>query len=184
MMPLTARTPKPLLKVGGKALIDYVLDSLPIEIDEVIIVVKYLGNKIKKHVGKKNRGFKVKYVEGSEKGNAYSFLNAKKYLHNERFLVMYGDEMPNPNAVRFCLDSELSMLYYNTENGWIRDGVMVLNTDIFNYKPLATDDGEYYLNSMLDMFIPSREVTPVYSSNFTGGINTPLDLKRLNKIYG
>lgn len=52
MRPLTLTTPKPLLEVKGKKVIGYVFDALPEEVDEVVIVVKYLGDEIKDHLVK------------------------------------------------------------------------------------------------------------------------------------
>ena len=74
MRPLTLKTPKPLLKVKGKAIIDYVLDSLPADINEIIIVIKYLGDQIVRHVNKKYWKKSITFVQGSDEGNVYSFL--------------------------------------------------------------------------------------------------------------
>ena len=87
MSPLTLQTPKPLLEVNGRPIIDYVLESFTPEIDEAIVVVKYLGGQIKKHIGKKYRGMSIRYVLGSDKGNAYSFMAAEKYLKKESLFV-------------------------------------------------------------------------------------------------
>lgn len=177
MMPLTAKTPKPLLKVKGKALIDHVLDSMPDEIDEVIIVVDYLGEQIKEHVGDEHKGKNVKYAWGSDKGNAYSFFATRKYLNNERFLLIYGDEMPNPVDVKRCLREHLSILYFENFYGNITaDGVMVLNTDIFNY--LLFDSVDFA--SMVLSFDRDHQATSVIAMDFVGGVNTPEDLERAN----
>ena len=173
MMPLTAKTPKPLLKVKGKAIIDYVLDALPFTIDEVIIVVDYLGDQIKKHIGKKNRGFKTRYVTGSDKGNAFSFFATKKYLNDERFLLIYGDELPNPANVTRCMDEDLSVLTFGNLK---IDGVMVLNTDIFDY--FSPDSPNF--KDMVDSFVWDHDVSFVEAKNFIGEINTPKDLERVN----
>ncbi len=180
MMPLTANTPKPLLEVDGKPIIDYVLESLPVEIDEIIIVVKYLGQQIKDHVGQRYRNKKVRYVEGSDKGNAFSFLATKKYLKNERFLIIYGDETPNLVDVENCLAQDLSILTFKSGKHWKRDGVMVLNTDIFNNKPIITKD-ELFLNTLVDLFICDHKVTLIKSENFIGGLNTPKELARIER---
>lgn len=212
MMPLTAKTPKPLLKVNGKSIIDYVFDSFTPEIDEVIVVVKYLGSQIKDHLGKIYRGRKVKYALGSDKGTAYSFIAAKKYLKNERFLFVYGDEIPDKTDVAKILlkifKKDLSILTFKSKNpqangiaylrkdGSIRrivekprypksnlavDGVMVLNTDIFDYTP-GKIKGEYYFSSLLDSFIRKHKVFPVKAKNFIGDITAPDDLIRAGKI--
>lgn len=174
MGPLTLKTPKPLLKIKGKPIIDYILDSIPREIDEVIIVVKYLASQIKKHIGDKRGYLKIKYVLGSDKGNAYSFLATRNYLKNERFLLIYGDEIPDPVNVKACLAKALSVLVFKSS---IKDGVMVLNTDIFNYQP--EDDCQF--STMVESFCRDHKVAFVKAKNFAGELNTPDAFEKLNK---
>ncbi len=177
-MPLTANTPKPLLEVRGVPLIDGVLDSLPDEIDEVIIVVKYLGDQIKKHVGKKYRNIlgreiKIKYVTGSDRGNLFSFLAVEKHLKDERFLLIYGDEIPTWSNIWKCMRKDLSVLTFRSGWRWINDGVMVLHTDIF--------DEELIFGTLVEQFSRSHKVHRVKGKSFLGGINTPEDIERANK---
>lgn len=208
MRPLTLDAPKPLLKVNGRPIIDYILDSFPSEIDEVIIVVKYLGNQIKKYVGRKNRGRRVNYVTGSNKGTAYSFLATQRYLNNERFLVIYGDELTNSIDITNCLKKDLSILVFKPDkpdqsgmanlrkDGTIAtitekptrtnsrlavDGVMVLNTDIFNYIPEQTQ-GEFYLSTQISLFAHNHKLFPVKIKRTIIGLSTPKDLTRAEKI--
>lgn len=171
MMPLTKTIPKPLLKVNGKCLIDYVYESIPKEIDEVIVVVKYLKDQIIEHMASKN-GRRIRFVEGSDKGSAYSFLATRKCLKRERFLLIYGDEMPSAKNVQGCLNEDLSILTYNFG---IKDGVMVLNTDIFKCHPDTPD-----FVSMVESFIHSHKVVFVEAEDFVGQINMPKDLERVN----
>lgn len=208
MRPLTLQTPKPLLKVNGKSIIGYSLDSFPSEIDEVIIVVKYLGEQIKKYFGNKYRHMKIRYVSGSKKGTAYSFLAAQKYIKDERFLTIYGDDLPHPEDIKNCLAKDLSILVYKPKNpsacgmahlrkdGTIKriiekpkktksdiavSGLMVINTDIFNYQPIPTR-GEYYLSSLVSQFVQDHKVYPVKSKKYIGEITYPHDLVRAEKI--
>lgn len=171
MKPLTNKTPKPLLKVNGKPIIDHIIDALPPEITEIIVVVKYLGSQIIKHLSKQRKP--IYYVSGSSRGDVYSFLETKEYLNNERFLVIYGDEIPNSANIRLCLQEKLSML---TFNGGTFDGVMVLHTDIFNY-PVKTE----YLRDLVKTFMQEHIVTLVEATGFVGELNTPKDLKRAEK---
>jgi UDP-N-acetylglucosamine diphosphorylase / glucose-1-phosphate thymidylyltransferase / UDP-N-acetylgalactosamine diphosphorylase / glucosamine-1-phosphate N-acetyltransferase / galactosamine-1-phosphate N-acetyltransferase len=208
MRPLTLHIPKPLLKISGKAIIDYAYESLPAEIEEVIVVVKYLSDQIKAHIRKNWSKKKVEFARGSDRGTAFSFLAARKYLHNEKFLFLYGDEVPDPRDVKNCLKKNLSILVFKStnprangiaylrKNGTIKgivekpddpssntaiDGVMVLNTDIFDYMPLKTRS-EYYFSTMIDKFVLEHNVYPVKSISFIGDVTTPKDLRRVGKL--
>lgn len=207
MRPLTLKTPKPLLKVNGKPIIDYVFESLPTEINEVVVVIKYRGEAIRSHLGQSKNGVRVTYVEGSDKGTAYSFLAAREHLKS-RFLFIYGDEIPHPLNVKNCLARNLSILVFETNNpgsngivslrkdGTIdkivekpkkaktniaADGVMVLNQDILNYVPTKTL-GEYYFSELVGKFVKNNFVYPVMAQNFVGDLTTPGDLYRVKQI--
>jgi choline kinase len=180
MMPLTAKTPKPLLKVKGKAIIDYVLESLPKEITEIIITVDYLGEQIKEHIGNEYQGRPVKYVQGSDQGNAYSFFATRVHLHDEEFLIIYGDEMPNKTNVKKCIAKKLSILTFVSPTlGLQDDGVMVLNTDIYNYFPMFSEN-ELHFHDLVDMFVCDHDVNYVDAVDFVGEINTPEQFNKLN----
>ena len=66
MKTLTENMPKPMLTVLGNDLLEHKISILPKEIDEVIIVIGYLGEKIKKHFGTNFKGKKISYVEQKE----------------------------------------------------------------------------------------------------------------------
>jgi NDP-sugar pyrophosphorylase family protein len=208
MQPLSLKTPKPLLPVNGKPIIDYIFEALTEIIDEVIVAIREKGELIKKHLGKEHFGKKVRYVVESEKGTPTSYLAATKYLDNERFLLIYGDEIPNMNDINNCLQKELSILVFRPSNpsscgmayfrkdGSIKrilekpktstsklaaNGVMVLHTDVFTYTPTLVH-GEYFFSSMVSQFIRDHKVFPVKSVGFIGGVTTPDDLLRIGKI--
>lgn len=208
MRPLTLKTPKSLLPINGKPIIEHILDALPRKIDEAIIVIKYLGGQIKRHLGNRYKNICIKYVENLRKGSAYSFLATQKYLKNERFLFVYGDEIPDPEDVKNCLTKDLSILVFKSKNpqangiaylrkdGTMRkiiekpknsksnmavDGIMVLNTDIFSYEPALIKD-EYYFSTMVSSFIRDHKVFPVPARNFIGDITRPHDLIRVGNI--
>jgi len=170
---LTMNTPKPLLKVNGKPIIDYIFDALPEEIDEAIVVVKYLGDKIVDYLGTRRNGIKIKYVEGSDTGNANSFFATRKHLRGERFLLIYGDEIPNPENIKKCLNEGLSVITFN--EGTI-DGIMVLDTSIFKYKPKGLE-----FKSLVEKFVKYKKVALIEDENFIGGINTPEDIIRVEE---
>ena len=64
LQPLTDATPKPLLKVGGKAIMEYNVDRLALYgIDDFWFSVKYLGKQIESHFGNgKQSNIHIDYV--------------------------------------------------------------------------------------------------------------------------
>ncbi len=54
MRPLTTTTPKPLIEVAGKPLLDHMLDRLAeAGIEEAVVNVHYLAGLIESHVGRR-----------------------------------------------------------------------------------------------------------------------------------
>jgi N-acetyl-alpha-D-muramate 1-phosphate uridylyltransferase len=94
MRPLTDHTPKPLLKVNGKTLLDYHLKKIQAAgITEVIINLAYLGDKIVEHL--QNHAYKnlsIKFSrepEPLETGGA--LFHAEALLAGSDFLLVNGD---------------------------------------------------------------------------------------------
>src|SRR5258706_13240845 len=56
MRPITVTTPKPLIEVGGRALIDHGLDRLErAGVEQVIVNVHYLADLVSVHVARRRR---------------------------------------------------------------------------------------------------------------------------------
>lgn len=210
MRPLTLKTPKPLLKIHGRPILGHIFDALPNEIDEVIVVVKYLRDQIKSYLGNKCRGRRVGYVMGSYKGTAYSLIAAKKFLDkNERFLFLYGDELPNTVDIKNSIKYKSSILVFKSKNPetggvvaidknkniieieekpqkpkskMVAVGVMVLNENIFNYKPSLDDKEEFFLTPMLSQYVKENKTKAIFSKNFIGDITLPSDIKRAERL--
>lgn len=60
MRPLTATRPKPLIEVGGKALLDHVLDKLRTAgVQKVVVNVHYLADSLEAHLTTREHGLEV-----------------------------------------------------------------------------------------------------------------------------
>lgn len=212
MRPLTLATPKPLLRVGGKTLLDHIFEALPPEINEAIIVVRYLGGQIKNYCGGIFHGRKIIYAEGSERGTAYSFLASQPYIKEKRFLFMQGDDLPSKKDVISCLSYPASIVCWEEDDPWnhgvvalnkdgtiggitekpekpksnlIAGGIMVLNDKIFGCDLKETlARGEFYFSGMVSQFVKTERVTAVISEwgPKVGGISTPADIERVEKL--
>ena len=94
MRPLTDHVPKPLLKVGGRSLIEYHLAGLAAAgIREIVINHAWLGRQIEQALGDGSRwGVEIQYSaeqEGLETGGG--IFNALPLLGEKPFLVVNGD---------------------------------------------------------------------------------------------
>jgi MurNAc alpha-1-phosphate uridylyltransferase len=95
MRPLTDHTPKPLLEVGGKALIEYHLAALQrAGIKEVIINHAWLGEQIEARLGTGGHyGLQIQYSPEAPVAleTAGGIIQALPRLGNEPFIVVNGD---------------------------------------------------------------------------------------------
>lgn len=67
LRPLTNSTPKPLLKIDGKAIIDYNIEALAsVGINDITVTTRYLASQIHEHFSKPIAGIHVKCVEETQ----------------------------------------------------------------------------------------------------------------------
>lgn len=210
MRPLTRNIPKPLLAVAGKPCLDHLFDALPLEIDGGVIIVKYLADRIRDYCGTMFHGRPIRYVDGSERGNAWSILAAREYVRSDdRFLLVQGDELPDPDDVRALLEHDSSVLVFHSptpkasgvvetdDTGRITritekpehpvtdvvvGGMMVLKGDVFDIEPIRHPNGEYYFTSMVDVYTRTHSTHAVFSKRFIGDLTTPADIPRVERL--
>ena len=94
MRPLTDSTPKPLLEVGGKPLIQYHVEALArADISEIVINHAHLGKKIEAALGDGGRfGVQIEYSPESEAlETGGGILQALPLLGPEPFIIVNGD---------------------------------------------------------------------------------------------
>lgn len=95
MRPLTDTTPKPLLKVGGKALIEYSLENLAhAGFRHIVINVAYLGQQIMAYCGDGSRwGVSISYSDEGDTAleTAGGIVKALPLLGDEAFLAINSD---------------------------------------------------------------------------------------------
>lgn len=87
--------PKPMLMVGGAPILEHQIECLKkSNIDEIIIIIGYLGEKIKSYFGSgEKHGIKISYIEESPEnplGTAGSLFYLKEKI-KEDFILIFGD---------------------------------------------------------------------------------------------
>ncbi len=102
LRPLTYKTPKGMLEVNGKTVIEHLFDMLTkYGIRDIILSVGYLKEKIMDYFGDGSKfGVNIAYIEEEEPlGTAGPLKLARPYI-NSSFIVMNGDELKDINIPR------------------------------------------------------------------------------------
>tara|TARA_B100000029_G_scaffold467368_1_gene503560 strand:+ start:99 stop:797 length:699 start_codon:yes stop_codon:yes gene_type:complete len=116
--PLTANLPKPLLQIGSETLLSNTLKFLEqFGIEQVIINVHFLGDKIIDYISKKNFKANITFVEEKDKilDTGGGVLNAIKYFSDEPFLIINPDTIWNYSYVNELKSME-KMFFKNKKN--------------------------------------------------------------------
>jgi len=211
MRPLTLEAPKPLLKVGGRPLLEHIVSRLPDEINELILIIGYLGEQIKNYCGDKFLGKQVRYVWQKEPKGTYHALKLCESLikKDERFLILYADDIHGREGIENCLKHQCALIVDEAENpknfGVVRlnnnntiteiiekpenppsnlvsTGVLLLDSKIFKFQVEPHSNGEYYLSDAVSKMIRNGHQIFAVESSLWLPIGYPEDIKKAEKI--
>ncbi|HWV71940.1 MAG TPA: nucleotidyltransferase family protein [Pseudosphingobacterium sp.] len=168
LKPLTDTTPKPLLKVGDKPIMEHNVDRLTLYgIDDFWVSVKYLGEQIESYFGNGgDRNVNIQYVwENEPLGTIGAVSKIDNFLH-DYVLITNSDVLTNLDYEHFFLDflkqgadfSVVTIPYHvdipyavlETDNGVIHN---------FKEKPTYTyysNGGIYLMKKQILKHIPSN----------------------------
>ncbi|MFC4209941.1 nucleotidyltransferase family protein [Pedobacter lithocola] len=106
LQPLTDAVPKPLLKVGNKAIMEHNLDRLALfGIDDFWVSVKYLGEQIENYFGKgTEKNIKIEYVWENEPLGTIGAVSKIKNFEHDYILVTNSDLLTNIDYEQFFLE--------------------------------------------------------------------------------
>lgn len=112
LRPLTDNTPKCLLKIGGKTILERTLDNLlAYDLDDIIIVTGYLEEQIKSFVKTYYPKLNVTYIFNEQydtTNNIYSLWITKDLVMNNEMLLMDSDILFDKRIIELLLKSKYS----------------------------------------------------------------------------
>ncbi|KKS97892.1 MAG: nucleotidyltransferase [Candidatus Gottesmanbacteria bacterium GW2011_GWA2_43_14] len=94
MRPFTFEMPKGLFPVGGKPILEKVIELLrEYEVRHLLFSIGHLGEKIQEYFGDGRKfGVKIDYIREKESaGTGGALILVKKYLNDDSFFVVHGD---------------------------------------------------------------------------------------------
>jgi dTDP-glucose pyrophosphorylase len=111
LLPLTTNCPKPLLKIGGKPILQIILEQIVTAgFSKAIISVGYLANMIVEYFGTGEEfGLDISYLHEDVPLGTAGVLSSLDRLDGLRYLVINGDVLSTldlRSLVRFHIDSE------------------------------------------------------------------------------
>ncbi len=184
LSPITEKTPKALVKVNGVSLLENALKYLAEqEIDEVIIVVGHLKDKIMEEIGTRYKGMNITYVDNPryrQTNNVYSFYLTKEYIHDDVIMLecdLYFDETLIRTIINSRAECNILVSPYNKST---MDGTVILTegdrakalvikkfqTQGFDYTGSMKTVNVYKFSKdfFINHFIPSVETYVKYES--------------------
>lgn len=115
LRPLTDKIPKPLLRVGDKAIIDHNVDRLiSYGVKHISVTVNYLGEQIEEHFKQPRNDVQVETVREPQFLGTIGSIRFVPRFYNDTVLVMNSDLFTNINYEDFYLhfkehDAEMSV---------------------------------------------------------------------------
>ncbi len=212
LRPYTDHTPKPLLKIGDKPVLEYVIANLKKNgVKEVFLAVGYLGEMIESYFGDgKELGIKIKYkYEEKPLNTAGALKQFKEDELGENFFVVAGDHLTSWNLREMgkhhlskkpivtigLIPKELSLEYgiAEVEGGYIKGfkekpmKKYLINTGIYamNKKILGLiKEGEDFSKHVFPRLLEKNEKILAYIDNreFWMDIGRVKDYERMNEL--
>jgi bifunctional UDP-N-acetylglucosamine pyrophosphorylase/glucosamine-1-phosphate N-acetyltransferase len=94
LRPHTLTTPKPLLPIRGRPILDWALGALPRSVDRVLVVVHYLAEQIEDYLRSQDHVADwITVPQGEPRGTGHAFRCCREHIRSERFLVLNGDDL-------------------------------------------------------------------------------------------
>jgi dTDP-glucose pyrophosphorylase len=168
MRPLTDQTPKPMLPLGGKPILEHIIDRLiSYGVETITIAVHYLSKQIMDYFGDgAKKGIVVNYIEEDVPLGTIGCLSLIEDLHHQSYLVLNADVFTSINFEDFYInflnekaDMSVASIPYSVD---IPYAIMDLKDNCiksFSEKPKNTyyaNAGIYLINERNLSYIPKN----------------------------
>src|SRR5262249_10928470 len=91
LRPHTLTTPKPLLPVRGRPILDWTLGALPAAVNRVVVVVHYLAEQVEQYLaGQTHVRDWVAVPQQQPRGTGDALRRCREHLRSDHFLVLNG----------------------------------------------------------------------------------------------
>ncbi len=111
LQPYTFTTPKPLLPIRGRPILDWILGSLPPGVDRLVVVTHYLAEQIEAYLRQQAHFTRWATVhQARPRGTGDAFRSCREHVVAERVLVLNGDDLYAAADLRALTAKPMGML--------------------------------------------------------------------------
>src|SRR5262245_57571344 len=94
LRPHTLHTPKPLLPVRGRPILDWLIGALPGTVDRLVVVVHYLADQVEHYLrGQTHVREWTTVFQDQPRGTGDALRRCQDRIQSDRFLVLNGDDL-------------------------------------------------------------------------------------------
>jgi len=203
---VTRTIPKPLIEICGRPLMGHILDALPTEVGEIVIVTGHLDDVIKDRFGSDFKGRNIEYIGQKEDmpGTGGALWSVKEAVGRERFMVLNGDDIYGSDFLKILAgesfafgvsdkewDGYLSVII--DDEGYVKGlenkegkknvavGAYVLDGDIFARELIKGKSGEYNLPRTIMGMADIKKIKAVSTDRWIS-VNCPEDIKKAEEF--
>lgn len=199
----TETTPKSLIPLAGRPILDRILGSLPKNTENIFVITHYKEEQIHAYCASHAKHSFIQCISQGEMEGTYGALLSAAPKLSSRFLVINGDDIDSQTdferlveyprvmgvakrtingyySINANVDGNFENMLPQTERekqegALIATGAYVLDTDFFSLSPVQMRDGEYGIPHTL---LKAKDIYPIRIIELSDWmpINTPEDL--------
>jgi NDP-sugar pyrophosphorylase family protein len=189
LRPHTLHTPKPLLPVAGRPLLDWTLGALAHGVDRIIVVVHHLAEQFEPYLRTQKHIAHWSTVRQEQpRGTGDALRVCRPHIHSDRFMVLNGDDLYGVRDLAALAECPAGLLVHPVDeprrfgiafvrpDGFLErlvekpdlDGRQLANTgayvfprEVFDVEPRLSARGEYEITDYVSALAARQPVTVV-----------------------
>ncbi len=129
LRPHTLHTPKPLLTIQGRPILDWTLGALPSKINRVVVVVHYLADQIEAFMQQQKwiKDFAI-VKQDPPKGTGDALRRCESQINSSSFLVLNGDDLYGASDLQKLAEVSSGVIVKEVNDPW-NFGVATIRSD-------------------------------------------------------
>ena len=134
LRPHTYVTPKPLLNVGGRPVMSYILDDLKeLGVNEVVFITGHLSDKVEEYVAREYPEFTAHYVEQKVQDGTAGAVGLAREFVDEDVMILFVDTIfdADLSIIRTLPEDVAGIIWVKEVEDYQRFGVVITDDDGF-----------------------------------------------------